>query len=66
MATLDGYQDFGHPMFRKKKRYPIEDLESLVYLMWDIAGIGLLNPIAYDLFKTDEKTTAESMLMVSE
>lgn len=65
LATLDGYQDLGHPMFKKKKRYPIEDLEALVYLMWEITGIGSLDPMGYDLFKNDMKRTAESKVMVS-
>lgn len=63
-ATLDGYRDLGHRMFRKKI-YPIEDIEKLVYLMWDIANIGFLEPLGYHIFQDDMIEKAESKVMVS-
>lgn len=48
MATLNGGQNWGHTkMFAStafhanRDRYPIDDLESLVFSMWYIAGIPL-------------------------
>lgn len=48
MATLNGKHHFGNTemfsssgFFRKQHRYPIDDFESLVFSIWNIAGIPM-------------------------
>lgn len=48
MATLNGKQNFGitemfgsSGFFRRQDRYAIDDLESLVFSIWNVAGVPM-------------------------
>lgn len=75
IATLHGAQNFLFtPRFassgvhmRPIARYPIDDLESLVYTIWYIAGVPMVSSGEYEgfgLFQSYKDGTAKSRLMV--
>lgn len=73
MATTDGFQHKGHTekfassgFFRNQDRYAVDDLESLIFSMWDIAGVPLVEdkPYGRTLSEFTEKQDAEAKVKV--
>lgn len=73
MATTDGSQHRGNTdkfassgFFRNQDRYAMDDLESLIFSMWDIAGVPLVGnkPYGRTLSEYTKKQDAEAKVKV--
>lgn len=73
MATTDGFHHRGHTekfasiaFFRNEDRFAMDDLESLIYSMWDIAGVPMVGnkPYGRTLSEFNKKQDAEAKVKV--